>query len=54
MSLEPYGCRHLLTLQRPVFICTEWNDNLSLCIIQDILELAFLDDAFASERIKEP
>ena len=29
----------------------EWNDN-SLCVIQDILELAFLDDAFASECIK--
>lgn len=54
MSLGPYKFRHLLTLQRQVFTYTEWNDNLSLCVIQDILELAFLDDAFASERIKEP
>ena len=54
MSLGPYKCQHLLTLQRPVFTYTERNDNLSLCVIQDILELAFLDDPFASERIKEP
>ena len=54
MSLGPYKYRHLLILQRPVFTYTEWNDNLSLCVIQDILEFAFLDDAFTSERIKEP
>ncbi|TQB77085.1 hypothetical protein MPDQ_005571 [Monascus purpureus] len=29
------------------------NDNLGLCVIQDILEFAFRDDAFASEYIKE-
>ncbi|KAJ5882834.1 uncharacterized protein N7473_011096 [Penicillium subrubescens] len=38
----------------PVFIYTERNDNLGLCVIQDILEYAFLDNAFASERIKCP
>ena len=54
MSLGPYKCRHLLTLQRPAFTYTERNDNLSLCVIQDILELAFLDGAFASECVKEP
>lgn len=31
---------------------TERNGNL--CVIQDILEYAFLDDAFASERIRRP
>ena len=54
MSLGPYKYQHLLTLQRPVFTYTEWNDNLGLCVIQDIVELAFLDDAFTSERIEEP
>ncbi|KAL4871892.1 hypothetical protein BDV12DRAFT_183449 [Aspergillus spectabilis] len=38
----------------PVFTYTERNDNLGLCDIQDILEYAFLDNAFASEHIKEP
>ncbi|KAL2006851.1 hypothetical protein VTN00DRAFT_9519 [Thermoascus crustaceus] len=38
----------------PVFTYTERNDNLGLCVIQDILEYAFLDNAFASERIKKP
>ena len=33
---------------------TERNDNLGLCVIQDILEYAFCDGAFASDRIKEP
>ncbi|BDD57460.1 hypothetical protein MAP00_002819 [Monascus purpureus] len=37
----------------PVFTYTERNDNLGLCVIQDILEFAFRDDAFASEYIKE-
>jgi hypothetical protein len=38
----------------PVFTYTERNDNLGLCVIQDILEYAILDDAFASQRIKRP
>ncbi|KAI9043130.1 uncharacterized protein KD926_004313, partial [Aspergillus affinis] len=37
-----------------VFTYTERNDNLGLCVIQDILEFAFRDNAFASEHIKEP
>ncbi|OXV07667.1 hypothetical protein Egran_04567 [Elaphomyces granulatus] len=44
----------VLTVQSPVFTYTERNDNLGLCVIQDVLEYAFLDNAFASERIKEP
>ncbi|THC95331.1 hypothetical protein EYZ11_005191 [Aspergillus tanneri] len=35
-----------------VFTYTERNDNLALCVIQDILELAILDYAFASKHIK--
>ncbi|KAF7166244.1 hypothetical protein CNMCM5623_000001 [Aspergillus felis] len=38
----------------PVFTYTERNDNLGLCVIQDILEFAFRDGAFASEYIKKP
>ncbi|KAL4770669.1 hypothetical protein BDW60DRAFT_223770 [Aspergillus nidulans var. acristatus] len=38
----------------PVFTYTERNDNLGLCVIQDILEFTFRDDAFASKYIKEP
>ncbi|TQB71041.1 hypothetical protein MPDQ_007804 [Monascus purpureus] len=38
----------------PVFTYTERNDNLGLCVIQDILEFAFRDDAFASQYIKKP
>ncbi|PYI07380.1 FluG domain protein [Aspergillus sclerotiicarbonarius CBS 121057] len=38
----------------PVFTYTERNDNLGLCVIQDILEYAFLDEAFASEHIQRP
>ncbi|KAJ6115235.1 hypothetical protein N7486_001013 [Penicillium sp. IBT 16267x] len=37
-----------------IFTYTERNDNLGLCVIQDILMYAFLDDAFASEHIKCP
>ncbi|KAI9037217.1 uncharacterized protein KD926_000723 [Aspergillus affinis] len=36
------------------FTYTERNDNLGLCVIQDILTFAFLDDAFDSEYIKCP
>lgn len=43
-----------LTITRPVFVYTERNDNLGLCVIQDILMFAFLDDAFASPHIKYP
>lgn len=43
-----------LTLISPVFTYTKRNDNLGLCVIQDILEFAFRDDAFASDYIKEP
>ncbi|PYH99453.1 FluG domain protein [Aspergillus ellipticus CBS 707.79] len=38
----------------PVYTYTERNDNLGLCVIQDILEYAFLDNAFASQHIKSP
>jgi uncharacterized protein DUF3435 len=38
----------------PIFTYTERNDNLGLCVIQDILEFAFLDDIFDSEHIKHP
>ncbi|KAJ6076675.1 FluG domain protein [Penicillium canescens] len=38
----------------PTFTYTERNDNLGLCVIQDILMYAFLDDAFASPHIKCP
>lgn len=39
---------------RPVYIYTERNDNLGLCVIQDIIEYAIVDGAFASEHIKKP
>ncbi|KAF3394006.1 hypothetical protein F1880_005516 [Penicillium rolfsii] len=38
----------------PIYTYTERNDNLGLCVIQDILMYAFLDDAFDSEHIKRP
>ncbi|QVM06748.1 hypothetical protein D8B26_001454 [Coccidioides posadasii str. Silveira] len=38
----------------PIYSYTERNDNLGYCVIQDILDFAFEDDAFASEYIKEP
>ncbi|KAH3307662.1 hypothetical protein KXV87_007711 [Aspergillus fumigatus] len=38
----------------PVYTYTERNDNLGLCVIQDVLEFAFRDGAFASKYIKEP
>ncbi|PYI25427.1 hypothetical protein BP00DRAFT_490913 [Aspergillus indologenus CBS 114.80] len=37
----------------PVFTYTERNDSLGLCVIQDILEYAFLDDAFDSGLIQK-
>ncbi|EPS30808.1 hypothetical protein PDE_05760 [Penicillium oxalicum 114-2] len=48
-----FSTYHLLAI-RPVFTYTERNDNLDLCVIQDIFEYAFLDNAFASEHIKCP
>lgn len=39
---------------RPVYIYTERNDNLAFCAIQDIIEYALVDGAFASEHIKKP
>ena len=39
---------------RPVYIYTEQNDNLAFCAIQDIIEYALVDGAFASEHIKKP
>lgn len=45
---------HYSNRSRPVFTYTERNDNLGLCVIQDILEYAFLDNAFASEYITCP
>ena len=44
----------LLNEGSPVFTYTERNDNLGLCVIQDILMYAFLDGAFASNHIKSP
>ncbi|KAG5301230.1 FluG domain-containing protein [Histoplasma ohiense] len=38
----------------PIFTYTERNDNLAFCVIQDIIEFAFMDQAFSSEHIKEP
>ncbi|PYH94545.1 FluG domain protein [Aspergillus ellipticus CBS 707.79] len=38
----------------PVFTYTERNDNLGLCVIQDILMYAFLDEAFDSPYITRP
>ncbi|EAW21814.1 FluG domain protein [Aspergillus fischeri NRRL 181] len=38
----------------PVYTYTERNDNLGLCVIQDILEYAFLDNAFATHRLSTP
>jgi hypothetical protein len=38
----------------PIFTYTERNDNLGLCVIQDILTFAFQDDAFASPDINCP
>ncbi|QSS61296.1 hypothetical protein I7I51_03469 [Histoplasma capsulatum] len=38
----------------PIFTYTERNDNLAFCVIQDIIEFAFVDQAFSSEHIKEP
>ncbi|KAJ5084902.1 hypothetical protein NUU61_009481 [Penicillium alfredii] len=38
----------------PVYTYTERNDNLGLCVIQDILMYAFLDNAFDSQHIKCP
>lgn len=43
-----------LTRTSPIFTYTERNDNLGLCVIQDILEFAFRDGAFASKYIKKP
>jgi len=37
-----------------VYTYTERNDNLGLCVIQDILMYAFLDDAFDSPYIRCP
>ena len=45
---------HVLSQLRPIYTYTERNDNLGLCVIQDILMYAFLDNAFASEHIKCP
>lgn len=39
---------------RPIFTYTERNDNLGLCVIQDIFMYAFLDDTFDSQYIKCP
>ena len=41
-------------MDRPVFTYTERNDNLGLCVIQDILMYAFFDDAFDSPYIQSP
>lgn len=41
-------------MARPVFTYTERSDNLGLCVIQDILMYAFLNDAFDSPYIKSP
>jgi len=38
----------------PIFTYTERNDNLGLCVVQDILEYGFQDEVFASDRIKKP
>ena len=38
---------------RPIFTYTERNDNLGLCVVQDLLEYAFQDEIFGSDRIKE-
>jgi hypothetical protein len=46
--------QYILIRNKPVFTYTERNDNLGLCVIQDVLEYAFLDNAFASEHIKCP
>ncbi|KAJ5102244.1 FluG domain protein [Penicillium alfredii] len=45
---------HRSNQSRTAFTYTERNDNLGLYVIQDIIEYAFLDNAFASERIKYP
>lgn len=37
-----------------MFTYTERNDNLGLCVIQDVLMYAFLDDAFDSPYITCP
>jgi hypothetical protein len=42
----------ILSRSRLVYTYTERNDNLRLCVIQDILMYAFLNDAFDSEHIK--
>jgi len=41
-------------MPRPIFTYIERNDNLGLCVIQDILEYAFEDNVFSSPYIKEP
>lgn len=39
---------------RPIFTYTERNDNIGLCVVQDLLEYAFQDEICASDRITEP
>lgn len=39
---------------RPRFSYFERNDNLGMCVIQDILHFALEDGAFSSNRIQEP
>ncbi|OGE55433.1 hypothetical protein PENARI_c004G04263 [Penicillium arizonense] len=52
--------RHRLMKRRrnkgtpPYYTYTERNDSLGLCVIQDILTYAFLDDAFDSPYLKTP
>jgi hypothetical protein len=38
----------------PIFTYIKRNDNLGLCVIQDILEYAFEDNVLSSPYIKEP
>ena len=41
-------------MPRPIFTYIKRNDNLGLCVIQDILEYAFEDNVLSSPYIKEP
>ncbi|KAJ5090353.1 hypothetical protein N7532_009037 [Penicillium argentinense] len=50
ISLLVYALTHF----GPVYTYTERNDNLGLCVVQDILMYAFLDDAFDSKHIRCP
>lgn len=41
-------------ITRPRFSYFEPNDNLGLCVIQDIIHFKFENNAFSSNRLQDP